>query len=71
MVLGEDPVLLGGGQPGVEGQHVDVVVASAGQRVGGVVDLPLAAQEHQHVPRAFAHQLVDGEPTMATRFSWG
>ena len=30
------------------------------QGVGGVVDLPLAAEEHEHVARPLARQLVDG-----------
>ena len=46
----EDPVLLGRGQPGVQRQHVQVVLA--GQRVGGVPDLPLAAEEDEDVARA-------------------
>ena len=29
------------------------------QRLGGVADLALAAQEHEHVPRALAQQLLD------------
>ena len=31
----------------------------AAQDVGGVADLALAGQEHEHVARAFAQQLVD------------
>ncbi len=51
----EHPVLLGRGQPGVQRQHVQVVLA--GQRVGGVPDLPLAAEEHQDVARPVPLQL--------------
>ncbi len=56
-VAGEDPVLLGGRQPGVEGHDLEPVDAL--QRIGGVPDLPLARQEHQDVARALAAQLLD------------
>ena len=57
----EDLLLLGVGEPRVERQDVDVVAQPAAQRVGGVADLALAAQEHQHVAvAALAQQLVDG-----------
>ena len=56
----EDPVLLGRGQPGVQRQDLGVRAGSRlRQRVGGVPDLPLAAEEHQDVARALGAQLVD------------
>ena len=58
---GKNPVLLGGRQPCVERQHVELV--PAGQGVGGVPDLPLPAEEDQDVPwpfrQQFGHGLVD------------
>ena len=55
----EDAVLLGRRQPGVQRQHLGVAQLAAAQGVGGVVDLPLAAEEHEHVA-ADAGELVDG-----------
>ena len=54
---GEDPVLLGGGQPGVQRQHLEPV--TPGQQVGGVADLALAGQEDQDVAGTRGGQLVD------------
>ena len=45
----EDAVLLGRRQPGVQRQHLGVAELAPAQEVGGVVDLPLAGQEHEHV----------------------
>ena len=56
----EDAVLLGRREPGVQRQHLDAGPVEAAQRIGGVVDLALAAQEHEHVAGALAPQLVDG-----------
>ncbi len=54
----EDAVLLGRGQPGVQRQHLKVRQAGLlGQRVGGVPDLPLAAEEDQDVAGALGAQL--------------
>ncbi len=52
LVRGEHPVLLGRRQPGVERQDLGVGQVEGPQRVGGVADLPLAGQEHEHVARA-------------------
>ncbi len=41
----EDPVLLGGGQPAVQGDDVGVAQVALGQRVLGIADLPLAGEE--------------------------
>ena len=54
---GEDPVLLGRRQPGVQRQDLGVR-RSRPRGVGRVVDLPLAGQEHQEVAGP-EHQLVD------------
>ena len=52
-VPGEDPVLLGGREPPVEGQHLGAGQLHTLQRVGGVADLPLARAEDEDVlPRA-------------------
>ncbi len=56
----EDAVLLGGAQPGVERQDLGVAELGLGQRVGGVADLPLAAEEDQDVARPFADELAAG-----------
>ena len=61
---GEDPVLLGGGQPGVQRQDLGaeqraLLLHQLAQRVGGVPDLPLAAEEDQDVAGALGGQLVD------------
>ncbi len=53
----EDPVLLGGRQPGVQRQ--DVGLGPALERVGGVADLPLAGEEDEDVARALALELAD------------
>ncbi len=56
----EHPVLLGGGQPRVQRQDVEVHLGGL-QRLGGVADLPLAGEEHQDVTgRALAAELGDG-----------
>ena len=51
----EYPVLLGGGQPGVQRQHLQSVRPV--QRVGGVPDLPLAAEEDEDVAGTLGLQL--------------
>ena len=56
----EDAVLLGRGEPGVQREDLQVPDVQPGQRLGGVADLPLAAQEHQDVARALGAQLLDG-----------
>ncbi len=62
-VRGEHRVLLGRRESGVQRQDVDVL-APAGQvgpqRVGGVADLPLAGEEHEHVTGSLGGELVDG-----------
>ena len=55
----EHAILLGSGEPGIERQDLEVPEATTAQRVGGVADLALAGQEHQHVAGAFAAKLVD------------
>ena len=67
----EDPVLLGGREPGVQRDHLDradgrrtppvalVETQRFLQRVRGVPDLPLARQEHQDVAGALGRQLLD------------
>ena len=59
----EDPVLLGRGQPGVERHDLQLPVVgqveTVGQRVGGVPDLPLTGEEHQHVSWSLGRQLLD------------
>ena len=56
---GEDPVLLGGRQPGVQRQHLGGRQLGPAQCLGGVADLPLAGQEDQHVAGAEGAQLGD------------
>ena len=56
----EDLLLLGGWQPGVQRQHLGVLIDSAAQCFSGVADLALAGQEHQHVAGRFGLQLGDG-----------
>ena len=55
----EDAVLLHGRQSGVEGEHLERRVASAAQRIGRVVDLSFAAQEHEHVAAPLGAEFVD------------
>ena len=57
-VVLEDPLLLGGGQPGVERQHLGVGQVEGPQGVGGVADLALAGEEHEHVAGAGPAQLL-------------
>ena len=52
----EHPLLLGVGQPRVERQQLDRVGQPAAQRLGGVADLALAGEEHEHVAAALAQQ---------------
>ncbi len=62
-VRGEDAVLVGRGQPGVQRQHLqaqDRAGQLPGQRVAGFADLALAGAEHQHVTVALGEQLGDG-----------
>ena len=51
------PVLLGGGQPGVQRQHLQAGLPV--QRVGGVPDLPFAAEEDEDVAGPVGAQLGD------------
>ena len=53
----EHPVLLGGGQPGVQRQHLQAGLPV--QRVGGVPDLPFAAEEDEDVAGPVGAQLGD------------
>ncbi len=57
-------MLLRGGEPGVEGEHVERVGRAVGQgvqRVRGVADLPLAGEEDEDVAcRTLAAQFLDG-----------
>ena len=55
----EDLVLLGRGQPPVQRDDLGVPEVFAVERVGGVADLPLAAEEHQDVAVALGAELVD------------
>ncbi len=55
----EHALLLARGEAGVERQHVDVGAQPSLQGLGGVADLALAGQEHEHVAGALAHQLLD------------
>ena len=45
-------------EPGVE--RDDLGARQVGERVGGVADLPLAGQEHEHVARTLPGELGDG-----------
>ncbi len=56
----EDAVLLRRRQAGIQRQHLDVVVIETAQGIGGVVDLPLAGQEHQHIARPHPFEFGDG-----------
>ena len=69
-VGGEDAVLLGRREPGVERQHLEVDRAAASpggsveavrrlERLGRVADLPLARQEDQHVAGPLGRELLD------------
>ena len=51
---GKDLLLLGGRQPRVQWQNFGVLEVGLAQVLGGVANLPLAGQKHQHVPRRFA-----------------
>ena len=55
----EDAVLLDRRQAGVQRQHLCVAELAPAEEVGGVVDLPLAGEEHEHVS-ADIGELVDG-----------
>jgi len=59
---GKSTVLLGCGQPGVERHHFQGVARAVvvGQRIGGIPDLPLAAEEDENVAWPFGAQFVDG-----------
>ena len=56
----EHPVLLGGREPGVERQDLDVRQAESSEGLGGVADLPLAGEEHEDVAGPLLRQLDDG-----------
>ena len=51
---GENPALLGRGQPGEQRQHLRAGRVERPQHLAGLADLPFAGQEDQHVPRASA-----------------
>jgi hypothetical protein len=57
---GEDLVLVGGGEPGVERDDLGARQRPLRERVLGVADLPLARQEHQDVALPLGGELVDG-----------
>ncbi len=54
----EDPVLLGGGQPGVQRQDLGGLQLQLRQCVRGVADLALAGEEDQDVARALGLELL-------------
>ena len=56
----EDPVLVGGGQAGVERQELRVGKGQGGEGLGGVADLPFTGEEHEDVARPAGHQLGHG-----------
>ena len=56
----EDAVLLDADRRAYSGSTSVSRQVQPAQRVGGVVDLALAAEEHEHVARPFVAQLVDG-----------
>ena len=59
-VGGEDAVLVGGRQPGVQREELGALQVEAGERLGRVADLPLAREEHEDVARSLADQLLHG-----------
>ncbi len=64
-VRGEDPVLLGDREPGVQGKDLHIRRPGPGrerrtQRVRRIADLPFAGQEDQDIPAPLAHQLAHG-----------
>ena len=59
-VRGEDAVLLGGGEPRVEGEDLRAGPHVRLQCLGGVADLALAGEEDEHVAGRLAGELVDG-----------
>ena len=56
----EDLLLLGRGQPRIQRQHLGEAQVGLAQHLGGVADLALAGQEHQHVAGALADALLVG-----------
>ena len=56
----EDAVLLRRGQSGVQRQHLGVAALEAAQRIGGVVDLALPGEEHEHVAWPLLFEFGDG-----------
>ncbi len=54
----ENTVLLGRGQPCIQRQ--DLQARLVGERISGVPDLPLAAEEDQDVARPFTGELGNG-----------
>ena len=56
----EDLLLFGGRQARVERQHLGVLIESTTKHFGGVADLALAGQEHQHVAGRFGLEFADG-----------
>ena len=58
-VAGEDLVLVGRAEAGVERDDLEAVTLERVERVGGVPDLPLARQEDEHVARSLGRQLAD------------
>ena len=68
-------MLLGGRQPGVQRQHLDVTLSAPegrADRFGGVADLPLTGEEHQHIPRRLRRkflQRIDDRLGLITRLN--
>ncbi|MCY1452309.1 hypothetical protein D9M71_692190 [compost metagenome] len=56
----EDLLLLGRRQARVQRQDLGVAQVGLAQHVGGVANLALARQEHQHVARALALAALEG-----------
>ena len=58
-VVLEDAMLLGRRQSRVERQHLGVRAIESAQRIGGVVNLALAAEKNQHIAGAVLNQFVN------------
>ena len=65
-MAGEDLLLLGYRQPGVQRQYLGVPQVGLAQEVGGIADFPLAGQEHQRIARRLA-----GRPLMGFELAQG
>ncbi|MDX6690909.1 MAG: hypothetical protein QOG15_2366, partial [Solirubrobacteraceae bacterium] len=67
----EHPLLLGRRQARVEREDGDLLRQPGGQRLGGVADLALAAEEDEHVAGPLADQLLDGAADRVDRVTIG